>query len=413
MIDYINSPKKILLSAFACRPHAGSEQGVGWRWAIELAAAGHQVVVLTDITRRADIERELDSHPRVNLTIVCYRPRWLKRVPLNSTTAQMLYSAWQYSLLPQARLLHKNHQFDLIIHLTYGVFRHPSFLGFVGPKFIFGPVGGGEDAPWILKNSLPPKEKLKEILRSVLNRIAKFNPMLNLALSRANLILAKTDDTRRALPVSLQSKTYVFPEIGIDTSVETTAVITPRLAHEPLQVLFVGRLLGWKGAHLAIRAIAAVLSNQVPVHLTLVGSGPLLDWLKALAARLGIDDHITWIGQIPQQELFELYRRMHCFLFPSLHDSSGNVVLEALSFGLPVICLDIGGPVTLVTPECASIIKTCSSDEAAVVESLALALMNLYSDEPARIKQSQSAYDKARSMSWKSRVVGALAMTQL
>ena len=41
---------KILLSAFACAPNTGSEPGVGWRWAIELAKQ-HEVVVVTDATR--------------------------------------------------------------------------------------------------------------------------------------------------------------------------------------------------------------------------------------------------------------------------------------------------------------------------------------------------------------------------
>lgn len=403
---------KILLSAFACRPNSGSETGVGWRWATELSRAGHDVVVLTDITRKPDVDKELLAHPRANLTVVCYRPNWLKRIPLNSLTAQVLYSAWQYSLLPRARLLHEQHNFDLIIHLTYGVFRHPSFLGFVGPKFVFGPVGGGEDAPWALKRSLPTKEKFKEVLRAILNTVARFNPFLHFALGRAALILTKTEDTRRALPWGLQHKTVVFPEIGIDTSSEPGQVVHPRDTSQPLQVLFAGRMLGWKGAHLAIRGVAAALSRGKTIHLTMVGNGPLLSWLKLLTVELGISEQVTWIGHIPQQELFALYRKMHCFVFPSLHDSSGNVVLEALSFGLPVICLDIGGPVTLVNSQCASVVSTQAANEASVIEAIAKALEKLSENEDFRLKQSLAAIEKASSMTWESRIVGTLALAK-
>lgn len=400
---------KILLSAFAFLPNQGSEPGVGWRWAIELVKANHQVVVLTDITRKTAIDKELQANPIPNLEVVCYRPAWLRLVPLNSKTAQILYSAWQYSLLPLALALNKTHRFDLIVHLTYGVFRHPSFLGFVGPKFVFGPVGGGEDAPWALKKSLPAKEKFKEVLRSALNATAKYNPFLNLALSRAALILAKTEDTRKALPKQYQSKAIVFSEIGIDPR-ETAGLPQGRLPEHPLEILFAGRLLGWKGAHLAIRAFALVASKGKSVRLTIVGNGPLQDWLHAMVKELGIENQVRWIGQIPQQELFELYSQMHCFVFPSLHDSSGNVVLEALAFGLPVVCLDVGGPVTLVNRKCASIIKTQNVSEKNVILAIASAIETLADDEQHRIAQAQAALSQAKVMTWASRPAGVIEL---
>ena len=97
---------KILLSAFACVPNVGSEGGVGWRWAIELAKL-HEVIVVTDATRREAIEAELAVRPIANLQFVFFRPGWLARVPLNSTTAQLLYTAWQFALLPFARRLQR------------------------------------------------------------------------------------------------------------------------------------------------------------------------------------------------------------------------------------------------------------------------------------------------------------------
>ena len=405
---------KILLSAFACSPNTGSETGVGWRWAIELAKANHQVVVLTDATRKPAIDAELLLRPNENLTVECYRPRWLRRVPLNSTTAQMLYSSWQYSLLPFARLLNRRHQFDLIIHLTYGVFRHPSFLGFVGPTFVFGPVGGGEDAPWALKKSLPTKEKVKEILRSLLNNSAKFNPFLHLALSKAALILVKTVDTKFALPKRFQARAVVFAEIGID-SVTSSPSVQSRDVTKPLEVLFAGRLLGWKGVHLAIRAVADAIANGASMHLTIVGTGPLLAWEKAIVSDLGIGHAVTWVGHIPQKSLFALYEKMHCFLFPSLHDSSGNVVLEAMSFALPIVCLDVGGPATLVDETCATVVSTKAASEAMVVKGLSVAIARLQQDETLRLRHAAAALHQAKAMSWNSRTNGVvkLASTRL
>lgn len=401
---------KVLLSAFACAPNVGSEGGVGWRWALELAK-DHEVTVVTDVTRREAIEREMAVRPVDNLRFLYFRPRLLEKVPLNSTTAQLLYTAWQFALLPFARCLNRQAGFDVAMHVTYGVFRHPSFLGWLGVPFIFGPLGGGEDAPLRLKRSIKGREKVKEILRAVLNRVALFDPFLWLAYARATLILVKTEDTRGALPWPFRKRAIVYPEIGFDAG---EAVVAPvRNPDEPLRVLFAGRLLGWKGAHLAIQAVSRARQRGLNIDFYLVGQGPYEAELRRVARACGEHDRMHWIAQLPQQELFALYKSMHCFLFPSLHDSSGNVVVEAQAKGLPVVCLDIGGPATLVTPETAHIVSTRGLDEETVVAHLADALAQLADDEAARHDMgNRAAVRIAETMRWQDRASGALALLQ-
>lgn len=398
---------KILLSAFAYAPNVGSEPGVGWRWAAELARH-HEVTVVTDVTRRMLVEADGVQLPP-NVRVVYFRPVWLRAVPLNSTTAQLLYTAWQFGLLGFARSLQRERGFDLAIHCTYGVFRHPSFLGYLGIPFVFGPVGGGEDAPLVLKQSIRGREKIKELLRSLLSKAALFDPFLWAAYAKATLILTKTEDTRQALPWPFRSRAIVYPEIGIDAPAGIQA--PARLPGEPLRVLFAGRLLGWKGAHLAIRAVAQAVAKGVPVEFTLLGKGPFESELRKVAVSVDMQDSIRWISQLPQQELFALYRTMHCFLFPSLHDSSGNVVLEAQAFGLPVICLDIGGPVTLVTSETAIVVSTRNQNEEGVVQGLAEAVQSLADNEQDRLAMSQASLDHVRGvMSWENRAYGIFAL---
>ena len=398
---------KILLSAFAFAPNVGSEPGVGWRWAAELGKQ-HEVTVVTDVTRRVLVEAEGVQLPP-NVRVEYFRPAWLRTMPLNSATAPLLYTLWQFGLLGFARGLQRDRRFELAIHCTYGVFRHPSFLGYLGIPFVFGPVGGGEDAPLALKRSIHGREKLKELLRSLLNKAALFDPFLWAAYTRAMLILTKTEDTRQALPWPFRRRAIVYPEIGIDAP--TGIQPAERQPGEPLRVLFAGRLLGWKGAHLAIRAVAQAMAQGVPVEFTLLGKGPFEPALRRLAAELGVQDKIRWVSQMPQQQLFALYRTMHCFLFPSLHDSSGNVVLEAQANGLPVICLDIGGPVTLVTDETAIVVATRNQNESGVIQGLADAIRKLALDEPGRVAMSRAAAERVREkMSWGERANGVLPL---
>lgn len=399
---------RILLSAFAFAPNTGSEPGVGWRWAVELARE-HEVTVITDPSRAAKVEPVLAAQPLPRLRVVYWRPGWLARMPLNARTAHLMYLAWQFGLLGRARQLHRESPFDLAMHLTYGVFRHPCFLGYLGVPFVFGPVGGGEDAPWALKRSLSRREKLKELLRTAANGIARWDPFLWLALRRADLILTKTADTRDALPPPWRAQALVFPEIGIDATAGRHA--PRRSPGEPLRVLFAGRLLGWKGVHLALRGVAKAAAAGADVHFTVVGSGPYRDTLHRLADELGLEtQRLQWREHMPQAELFALYAASHCFLFPSLHDSSGNVVLEAQSYGLPVICLDRGGPATLVGPGTARVVSTASCDEAELVRSLAASLVELAGDEGLRYAMGQAALEHVRQASWAARVQDAMAL---
>jgi glycosyltransferase involved in cell wall biosynthesis len=397
---------KILLSAFAFAPNVGSEPGVGWRWATELAKH-HEVTVVTDASRRSSVEADGVQLP-LNVRVVYYRPNWLRAVPLNSTSAQLLYTVWQFGLLGFARRLHRQQGFDLVMHCTYSVFRHPSFLGYLGIPFVFGPVGGGEDAPWALKQSIRGREKIREMLRTLLNKTVLFDPFIWLAYARATLILVSTEQTRCALPWIFQKRAVVYPNLGVDYV--SDAKPSNRITDEPLQILFAGRLLSLKGVHLAIRALVIARKNGVSVELTILGSGSYESELRQLVTSENVNQYIRWVGHQPQSELFLLYRSVHGFIFPSLHDSGGTVVLEAQAHGLPVICLDLGGPPTLVTSETAIVVATKGRDEAAVVEGLANAISELAGDECKRLTMANAAIAHAKNMSWENRVNGALAL---
>lgn len=398
---------KILLSAFAYAPNVGSEPGVGWRWAAELGKR-HEVTVVTDATRRELVEADGVQLPS-NVRVVYFRPAWLRAMPLNSTTAQLLYTLWQFGLLGFARRLQREQEFDLAIHCTYSVFRHPSFLGYLGIPFVFGPVGGGEDAPLALKRSIRGREKLKELMRSLLNKAALFDPFLWLAYSRATLILVSTEQTRRALPWVFRKRALVYPNLGVDAIPDVKP--SERKVGEPLRILFAGRLLGWKGVHFTIRALAEARRNGVDVELTILGRGPYEPVLRKLATSEGIGQSIRWLGHRPQSELFALYRSVHAFIFPSLHDSGGTVVLEAQANGLPVVCLDLGGPATLVTPESAIVVPTKGKNEDAVVHGLASAIAQLGRDESRRMAMASAALANVGiRMTWENRVNGALAL---
>src|SRR5690606_20899306 len=116
------------------------------------------------------------------------------------------------------------------------------------------------------------------------------------------------------------------------------------------------------------------------LRLTMVGDGRDGDRWKGLAVELGLDACVTWLSWVPFDDLPAIYGTHGVFLFPSLHDSSGNVLLEAMSHGLPIVCLKIGGPGVIVDEACGRVVPVEHGDFHRVVSELAQHLNELTSN---------------------------------
>ena len=98
---------------------------------------------ITRANNQPAIQRAWPNLPNVRF-IYYDLPNWLATLKKKAPILQFYYLLWQWGAYRAARQLHRQEQFDLVQHLTLGVFRHPSFMGGLGIPFIFGPVGGGE-----------------------------------------------------------------------------------------------------------------------------------------------------------------------------------------------------------------------------------------------------------------------------
>jgi glycosyltransferase involved in cell wall biosynthesis len=394
---------KILLSSYACGPGRGSEPGVGWNWALTLAGHGHEVWVLSREEERAGIEAVLQGLPdALRLHFAFYDPpRWACWWKKGEKGVHLYYQLWQFGIVKVAGELHARVHFDLVHHITFGVFRQPSYLWVLGVPFVFGPLGGGERAPYALRRSFGWAGWFWDLLRDGANLIAGLDPTLRKTFSSALLIVVKTPQTLDFVPRSARHKTLIALETGIDVSDELP-LVSPE---EAFRVLFVGRFIDLKGIHLALRAFAEFARAHSQASLTLVGKGPRHAALVALATELGIANQVRFIDWMPQEQLAALYRSHQVFLFPSLHDSSGNVVLEALSHALPVVCLKLGGPAMFVDEQCGRVIEVTSLNESAVVERLSIALREIAASSDLRSQLRSGALARAVEYTW-DRVVG-------
>ncbi|MER3439254.1 MAG: hypothetical protein C4346_17615 [Chloroflexota bacterium] len=166
-----------------------------------------------------------------------------------------------------------------------------------------------------------------------------------------------------------------------------------------LRLLFVGRLIDLKGVHLALQALAQLPPDVSAATLTVVGDGPERARLEVLAHRLGIAHRVRFAGQLPRDRVLACYQDHDVLLFPTLRDSGGFVVMEAMASGLPVICLALGGPAMAVSDETG--IRVRALDPSQVVDDLAVAIARLARDPELRHRMGEAARMRAeREYSW-------------
>jgi glycosyltransferase involved in cell wall biosynthesis len=387
---------RVLLSAYACEPGKGSEPEVGWMWATELAAAQHEVWVITRAANRAAIEACAALRRLPSLHFVYFDlPAWLRRWKRGNRGVHWYYALWQWGAYRIARRLTKRVRFDRVHHVTFVSLRAPSFMGLLGLPFVLGPVSGGECVPRLLRRGMSRSARLREWLRDLANHATRIDPLMRHSFRNAERILLATPESRTLVPQAFHDKCMV--QLGVGLSRQYLGWTGPGgRTHEPaLRLLYAGRLLEWKGVDLALRAVRAVRDRGVELQFTIVGHGSAEPGLRRLAADLAVEDCVRWLQWLPQLELEQQYYLHDALLFPSLRDSGGMVVLEALAHGLPVICTDCGGPGTIVTERCGRVIKTAARRTEDVVVALADALLELSSDRALLKKLGRAARTRA------------------
>ena len=374
------STARILAFDYACEPGEGSEPEAGWAWARILARLGDTWVV-TRANNRPPIEQAIATTPeRARLHFVFVDlPPWTRFWKKGQRGIRLYYLLWQIAALRAARRLHAEVGFTLAWHLTFANAWFGSLAPLVGPPFVYGPVGGGVGMPpRRLVRMLGGRALRYELARAAAKGLGRYvNPLARLAWARARLVLVQNRETADWLPPRHRAKVAVFPNPVLDTALERE-----RHPADPPTALFAGRLIAWKGAALALESVASTRDWRLLV----CGAGRDERQIAELADRLGLDGRVRFLGTQPREEVLRLLRsEADILLFPSLREEAGWIVVEALASGVPVVCLDRGGPPVLGGD--AALAAPVEDDPQAVASSLARLLEGaLPSEEQVRAR---------------------------
>jgi glycosyltransferase involved in cell wall biosynthesis len=393
---------KVLLSAYSCEPGRGSEPGVGWNFAREIAKH-HEVWVLTRTEEsQTAIEAELARNPIPNLHFVYFTtPIFGQFWKLGQSGAmQIHYYFWQIAAYFVGRRLHQEIGFDLVQHVTFVKYSSPSFLSLLPIPFVWGPVGGGESAPKPFWQYFNWKNKVYEILRILVRSIGENDPFTRITARRSAIAFSTTEDTAMRVRNMGCDRVQILSESGLSNEEIDLLAQVSKPDNSPVRFISMARLLHWKGLHLGLQAFAK--AKLPDAEYWIVGDGLELERLQNLAASLGIAKQVKFWGRLPRQQTLERLGECHVLVHPSLHDSGGWVCLEAMAAGRPVICLDLGGPAQQVT--CDTGFKIPAENVDQTIGDMATAMVEIAGDGELRVKMGQAGQKLVRqNYTWEAK----------
>lgn len=402
---------KVLLSAYACNPLFGGESGNGFHWAWELAERGHDVCCLTTEFGRPDLPTYLAAHAhepaaqRLQVVYVavaawvqfCYR--WQFGVYLH-------YLVWQYQAWRAARVLDRTHHFDLVHHATYGSLQMGSWLWRLGKPLVFGPVGGGQRAPRAFRRYLPGWFKTETLRNAIGWLLMTFDPNVRQTMRHAAVVLAANRETADLARRLGARRVELFLDTGLPESFYGQQY-AQRPPHPELRLLWLARLYPRKALPLVLEALAQVRPD-VRFHLTVIGDGPMGPLVPGWISQYGLQERVTWRGEVPWQQIPAELRAHDAFLFGSLRDSFASQFLEAMACGLPIITLDHQGARDFIPASAA--IKVPVTTPAATSAALARAVEQLAAAPLRRAAMGRAAYQFALTQTWPARVARFTAL---
>src|SRR5262249_55708617 len=158
-------------------------------------------------------------------------------------------------------------------------------------------------APAALRKTFPARGWLLDLARDIANRTVGIDPLMSAVYRRSAVTLCKTRETLLRIPARFRDRCRLQIELGTD---QPAAADGPRASPRGdgvFRVLYVGRLVYWKGLHLGLMAFARLLRTHPRATLTVIGSGAEEEWLRGIACGLGVGASVTWVPRMEQAKV--------------------------------------------------------------------------------------------------------------
>jgi phosphatidyl-myo-inositol dimannoside synthase len=312
-------------------------------WLVELLkhlrAAGHDVEVFTSAYKGGG-NREFAGIPVHRFR---YFPARWEDLTHEEAAPDRLRRLWRYRIMPPfyalcgiwaAWRLGRTHRYD-VVHVHWPV-----------PHALFG---------WAVQRACGARIVTSWYgaeLRWVTGSLPWLRPFVRWALARSDQVVAISTHTAREIAAISHVPPRVIPyTLGFPEAKTDPVGIAPR---DGFRVLFVGRLVERKGVPYLIDAVQR-LAPERRARLVILGDGPERQRLREQVRRAGLEGRVEVRGRVSDRELRQAYADASVFVLPAIVDPRGDteglgvVLLEAMSYRVPVVASDLGGITDIVT----------------------------------------------------------------
>ena len=346
-----------LISAYSVNPYKGSEDSIGWNWVLQYEKnykEGDRIILLTKKFNEKDTRRGLKEfniqHVELAIVDVPNALNWFREK--HSAFHHMYYILWQHWAWLWVK--HSGIRFDVIHHVTMNDYRIPSELYKAkGAKVIWGPMGGAQVTPRPLK--VYEKNQLVASFREFVNKSCSWNPFYKKALRSYYKIYCINNETQKQISRIVGKDVPLMPELALRDEYKNLPIRKGN--NDILKIVFVGRLIGKKGIAFLVDALS-LMPTDMNWELLIFGDGDDRALIEKQIADSGIGKNVKLMGNRPLNQIAEAYQQADVFVLPSLRETSGNVLLEAMAYAVPIVAFDTSFCRLLKEVDCGVFINT-------------------------------------------------------
>lgn len=382
---------KVLISAYACEPYKGSEPYVGWNWAIQMSKY-NEIYVLTRANNKKNIDKYLNENKNEKLHFIYYDlPKIFRVFKKGNRGIHIYYKMWQSLAYYKMKKTSDYEKFDIIHHITFNEFRTPGSLWKLGIPFIWGPVGGAQEFPKGFDKfyKFNFKYRCMESIRKMINLFYINSNKLKKTYNQSSYVLFATQCNYDILYNNiLKDKSMILLETGID---KVKSYNKDDKSKDKISFLWVGNLIYRKALGLLLEAIHTLKQKneeyEKKYEFNIIGDGPLKYVYEEYCKKNNLNN-VKFVGKVNHKEVDNYYKDSDVFVFTSLRDTSGNVVLEAMANSLPVIVIDHQGVKDIVDEK--SGIKIEPKNSQYVINELVNSIIKLGDESELRISMGSN-----------------------
>lgn len=232
------------------------------------------------------------------------------------------------------------------------------------------------------------KNKIVSQFRELINKSCSINPFYKRAIKKFKKIYAINEETQTQLEQIRGEKIELLPELALREDFKNVKTEISR--KNIFRILFVGRLISKKGVIFLLDSLEK-LPDDFKWILDIYGNGTERNAIETKISTLGLKDKVKLHGNTPFGEIANAYMNSDVFVLPSLRETGGNVLLEAMAYKLPIVALNTSFCRTLRTKNCGIFIE-CDQNLELIQKQMAEAIIELANDSQKRLQLGENGY---------------------